>query len=69
MATITLNYNEKSFWPKRLLHILLGTRLFSKAEPVPNKKTLSAIREAQTRENLPEVDTSSVEAMIASVLS
>lgn len=68
MATITLNYNARSSTARRLLEMLLGSGLFSRAdEPKPNAKTMAAIREARSGKPMPQVDISSVEAMIASM--
>lgn len=39
----------------------------AKAEK-PNEKTLAAIKEAKSGKQLPKVDTTSVEAMISSIL-
>ena len=69
MATITLKYNARSSTARRLLEMLLGSGLFSRAdEPKPNAKTMAAIREARSGKPLPKVDTSSVDAMIASIM-
>lgn len=69
MATITLKYNARSSNARRLLEMLLGSGLFSRAdEPKPNAKTMAAIREARSGKPLPKVDTSSVDAMIASIM-
>ncbi len=49
---------------ERILSFITKTQ----QEDIPNEETLAAMREAESSEGLEVVDTSSVEAMVASIL-
>ena len=69
MGTITLNYNYRSPVAKQWIEKLLKSGFFTVANTdEPNPETMEAIREARSGKPLPKVDTSSVDAMIKSVL-
>lgn len=67
MATMTISYNGRSPKARKALSALFSTGLFY-TEDKPNKKTIAAIKEAKESENLPQVDTSSVDSFIKSVM-
>lgn len=67
MATTVLTYNSENAAARHMLDVLLASGLFTEVE-VPNATTLAAIEEAREAEELPTVDTSSVDAFLATVL-
>lgn len=67
MATVTLTYNGRSSKARAIIDMILSTGLFTR-ENKPNKKTVSSLQEAKTSESLPQVDTSSIESFIESIM-
>lgn len=67
MATLTIKYDARSRKARQAVDDLLSTGLFE-TDRKPNKLTMAAIEEARSGNPLPEVDTSSVEAFIRSVM-
>lgn len=73
MATITLEYNARSSAIRRMLAALLDSGLFrvvtnpGKTRSTANIATLQAIEEAKRGEYAGVVDTSSIDAMVASI--
>lgn len=73
MATITLEYNARSSAIRRMLAALLDSGLFrvvtnpGKTRSTANTATLQAIEEAKRGEHAGVVDTSSIDAMVASI--
>lgn len=67
MATVTITYdgrNSKAGW---FLDLLFSTGLFTKKDSKPNKRTMEAIKEAQTGEYAGEINVSSMDAMLRSM--
>ena len=67
MATITLSYDGRNSKARWFLDLLFSTGLFTKKESKPNKRTMDAIKEAQTGEYAGEIDVSSMDAMMRSM--
>lgn len=67
MATMTISYDARNRKARKAVNDLLDTGLFT-TDRKPNKLTMAAIEEARSGKELSQVDTSSVEAFLASVL-
>lgn len=67
MATITLQYDARSGKARAALSSLLSTGMFRPDER-NNAKTLAALHEAKTADDLPTVDTSTIEDFITTVM-
>lgn len=67
MATVTISYDGRNSKARWLLDLLFSTGLFTKKEGKPNKRTMNAIKEAQTGKYAGEVDVSSMDAMMRSM--
>ena len=67
MATITISYDGRNSKARWFLDLLFSTGLFTKKEDKPNKRTMAAIKEAQTGEYAGEIDVSSMAAMLRSM--
>lgn len=67
MATLTVSYNARSRKARKAVSELLSTGLFTE-EGKPNKLTMAAIKEAKSGKFAGVVDTSSVDAMVKSIL-
>ena len=67
MATITISYDGRNSKARWFLDLLFSTGLFTKKEDKPNKRTMAAIKEAQTGEYAGEIDVSSMDAMLRSM--
>ena len=67
MATVTISYDGRNSKAKWFLDLLFSTGLFTKKETKPNKRTMDAIKEAQTGEYAGVIDVSSMDAMMRSM--
>ena len=67
MATVTITYDGRNSKARWFLDLLFSTGLFTKKDGKPNKRTMEAIKEAQTGEYAGEVDVSSMDAMLRSM--
>ena len=66
-ATVTFSYDGRNSKARWFLDLLFSTGLFTQKDSKPNKRTMAAIKEAQTGEYAGEVDVSSMDAMMSSM--
>lgn len=67
MATMTISYDARNRKARKAVNDILDTGLFT-TDRKSNNLTMAAIEEARSGKELSQVDTSSVEAFLASVL-